>query len=121
MYTDDVYKKVYKLEVKFYVYCMNRATVVHTPQQLGAYIKALRKARKLTQSDVARMLGVTKMRVAAIEKDVGRVSTASVMELVHLLGGTVLFEAPSLTTRSPTEPDPTHSAASIRGRSRGEW
>jgi transcriptional regulator with XRE-family HTH domain len=98
---------------------MTSVTAVHTPQQLGAYIKALRKARKLTQSDVARMLGVTKMRIAAIEKDVGRVSTASVMELVHLLGGTVLFEAPSLPAR-PTA-NPLQPAESNRTRSRGEW
>ena len=102
---------------------MITTTPIRTSQQLGAYVKALRKARGLTQTDVARMLGVTKMRVATIEKDIGRVSTGSVMELVHLLGGSIQLEIPELPSRSATQSHPPQTAAlPVRAhRSKGEW
>ena len=91
--------------------------------QLGAYVRAMRKARGLTQTDVAKMLGVTKMRVATIEKDIGRVSTSSVIELLHLLGGSISLEIPGLPDRTQTKSEQTKTAGTeVRDkRPRGEW
>lgn len=101
---------------------MSQSAPISTPQQLGAFVRALRKAKGLTQAEVAQMLGVSKMRVATIEKNIGRVSTASVMQLVHLLGGTIHLASNDL----PQSPDgvepPTERARSLQGhRTRGEW
>ena len=38
------------------------------PEQLGPHIRALRRARKLTQRDLAARLGVTQARIADIER-----------------------------------------------------
>ena len=104
---------------------MPTLTSISTALQLGAHIRALRKARGLTQSDVAKMLGVSKMRVATIEKDIGRVSTASVLELVHLLGGNILLQLSAIDEASPddrvTKPDPAEPNRVTRRARRGEW
>ena len=65
---------------------MRNSFPVATAQQLTVYVRALRKSQGYTQADVAGMLGVSKMRVATIEKDVGRLSSASLIRLLHLLG-----------------------------------
>lgn len=57
-----------------------------TTQQLTEQVRALRKAQGKTQTDIARMLGVSTARVATIEKDVGRLSTRNLLKLLQLLG-----------------------------------
>ena len=59
---------------------------IATAQQLTEYVRALRKSRGQTQTDIARILGVSTARVATIEKDVGRLSTGSLLTLLSLLG-----------------------------------
>ena len=66
-----------------------------TAQQLTSYVRALRKSRGQTQADIARILGVSAMRVAAIEKDVGRLSTSSLIRLLQLLGARLDLETES--------------------------
>jgi HTH-type transcriptional regulator/antitoxin HipB len=96
---------------------------IDNPIQLTEYVRALRKARGETQSDVAKKLGVSTMRVAAIEKDLGRVSAHRLIELLHLLGAHLELEAngperpTSASTRDTNRPGvpPTH-----RPRT-GEW
>lgn len=65
---------------------------IATAQQLTEYVRALRKSRGQTQADIARLLGVSPMRVAAIEKDVGRLSTKRLIELLQLLGARLELE-----------------------------
>ncbi len=103
---------------------------IATAQQLTEYVRALRKSRGQTQADVARLLGVSAMRVAAIEKDVGRLSTKRLIELLQLLGAHLDLEIahettlPSSRHTTPSD-DPTLIVKSMRGtrdRSRGgEW
>ena len=59
---------------------------IATAQQLTEYVRALRKSRGRTQADVARILGVSTARVATIEKDVGLLSTSSLLSLLSVLG-----------------------------------
>lgn len=100
---------------------MRSSTVVANSQQLGAHVRALRKARGLTQTDVARMLGVSKMRVATIEKDVGRVATATVLGLIQLLGGAVRLDLPDAGNEAPPS-DALSKPNQIREvPRRGEW
>ena len=58
---------------------------ITTAQQLTQYVRALRKTHGYTQADLGRKLGVSAMRVATIEKDVGRLSTKSLIALLQLL------------------------------------
>ena len=65
---------------------MPTAFSIATAQQLTEYVRALRKTHGYTQAQVGRMLGVSAMRVATIEKDVGRLSTRNLLALLQLLG-----------------------------------
>ncbi len=69
---------------------------IDNPIQLTAYVRALRKARGRTQAEMARRLGVSTMRVATIEKDLGRVSTHRLIDFLHLLGAHLEMEVPDL-------------------------
>lgn len=103
---------------------------IATAQQLTEYVRALRKSRGQTQADVARLLGVSAMRVATIEKDVGRLGARRLIELLQLLGARLVLETDQ-ETNSPSEwrAEPLENAESIkrspqrnRKKSRGgEW
>ena len=56
------------------------------PSQLGPHLRALRRARKMTQSDLAARLGVTQARVSAIEADPAAVSVGQFMTILTALG-----------------------------------
>lgn len=56
------------------------------PSQLGPHLRALRRARKMTQSDLAVRLGVTQARVAAIEANPAAVSFGQLMSILAALG-----------------------------------
>ena len=109
---------------------MSQRFPIATAQQLTEYVRALRKSRGQTQADVARLLGVSAMRVAAIEKDVGRLSTHSLIALLQLLGARLDLEtdheinSPS-NRHAHSADDPTLISQSTRNmhtRSRGgEW
>lgn len=102
---------------------MIKTATISTPQQLNSYVRALRKARGLTQRDVAQMLGVSAMRVATIEKDIGRVSTASVLSLIQLLGGSLELSMP-VSTEIAQEQEGRELSIPPAGQSmkrRGEW
>ena len=56
------------------------------PSQLGPNLRSLRRARKMTQRDLAARLGVTQARVAAIEANPAAVSFGQVMAILAALG-----------------------------------
>lgn len=95
-----------------------------TTQQLTEQVRALRKAQGKTQTDIARMLGVSTARVATIEKDVGRLSTRNLLKLLQLLGARV-----EVHTSAGVEPpiDGETSTPTVKTRLRtprhpaGEW
>jgi len=64
---------------------MPKTFSITTAQHLTEYVRALRKTHGYTQADLGRKLGVSAMRVATIEKDVGRLSTKSLIALLQLL------------------------------------
>ncbi len=65
---------------------------LHNPDQLAAYLRALRKRRGLTQAALGLKLGVTGARIAAIERAPGSVAAAQLLEILHLLGARVYLE-----------------------------
>ena len=102
---------------------------ITTAQQLTEYVRALRKTHGYTQADLGRMLGVSAMRVATIEKDVGRLSTKSLIALLQLLDAKLELVVDSDSTQSAARELPaarpvTESSPAYHGRtqrSTGAW
>ena len=69
-----------------------------TPAQLRAHLKALRKASGLTQTQLARRLGIGQARMADIEKHPELVSAAQLLNVFAALGVEVLLR------RKPVSP-----------------
>ena len=65
---------------------------IQSPEQLAAYLRAMRKSKGLTQSDIGRALGVSAARVSEIEKDPGSVGFGQLQRLLHLLGTRLVLE-----------------------------
>ncbi|MBZ8142367.1 transcriptional regulator [Rubrivivax gelatinosus] len=81
---------------------------VHLSNQLPQYLRSLRKSRGLTQTELARRLGVVQSRVADIERDPGSVSVEQLLQLLSILGAQLLIqdlEAAAATTPPATPPD----------------
>lgn len=65
--------------------------VLQTPAQLPQHLKSLRKARKLTQIQVARRLGIKQARYAFIENHPETISTRQLLDLLAVLDVEVLL------------------------------
>lgn len=75
---------------------------IDTPTQAQAVLRALRRARGLSQAQVGQLLGVSQKRVARIEAAPDRTSLDQIAKLVSLLGGRVVIE--DLNQPSPKNP-----------------
>jgi HTH-type transcriptional regulator/antitoxin HipB len=63
-----------------------------TPAHLGAQLRALRRARGLTQAELGARLGVQQARIGKIERDPGCVSLAQLMQILAALGAEFLLK-----------------------------
>ncbi len=75
---------------------------VRTTQQLPTLLKAFRKTAKLTQTDVAKRLGVTQQTVSAMERNAESVSAERLMALMNILGVDLVLRARA----APVMPQP---------------
>ncbi|MDB5850921.1 MAG: family transcriptional regulator [Rhodoferax sp.] len=64
---------------------------VHFPSQLREHLRALRKARGLTQAALGQLLGVGQARIAEIENNPGVVSVDQLMKLLSALRASMLL------------------------------
>lgn len=62
---------------------------VRFPDQLRQHLRALRKARGLTQAQLGVLVGVSQARIAEIEANPGLVNFEQVMKLLSVLGVTL--------------------------------
>jgi HTH-type transcriptional regulator/antitoxin HipB len=70
--------------------------VLQSPAQLGDHLRALRKARGLTQRQLGLLLEVDQARISDIEKDPRAVNVAQFFRLLTVLGAqTVLRTSPA--------------------------
>lgn len=85
------------------------------PDQLRQHLRALRKARGLTQAQLGALVGVGQARVAEIEANPGLVNFEQLMKLLSALGVTVTLlqeasgpvaTATSRTKAAPEQPSP---------------
>lgn len=81
-------------------------SLIHSPTQLSAHLKSLRKARRLTQAQLGALIGVGQARVADIEKNPGAVNVAQLLEVLHALDTRLL-----LTSADKTSPSAAPGAA----------
>lgn len=82
---------------------------VRTPQQLPSLLQSFRKARGLTQADVAERLGVTQQTLSALERNAESVSVERLMRLLAILEVDLI-----LSTRAAPEGIAARAA-------RGDW
>ncbi len=82
--------------------------LLQTPDQLGDHLRALRKAKGLTQRQLSVLLGVDQARISDIEKNPGATSVAQFVRLLAALGAQAVLRTPPAsvpTKRSPTGAD----------------
>lgn len=87
---------------------------VQTPQQLAAYLRALRKAQGMTQRELGQQLGVSVARVSTIEQNPGAVSLQQLLRVLHALGAQLSLTDTPTSAPNPGLPDPAE-------RSDGDW
>jgi transcriptional regulator with XRE-family HTH domain len=62
-----------------------------TVAQFTDHLRALRKARGMTQTDLGRLMGVSQSRIADIERDPGSVSVTQMHQMLSALGGQMIL------------------------------
>jgi HTH-type transcriptional regulator/antitoxin HipB len=73
--------------------------LISVPGQLAPQLRSLRKVRGLSQTDLAKRLGVSQSRIAAIESNPTAVSAGQLLEILAVLGANlVLRDAQALAT-----------------------
>jgi HTH-type transcriptional regulator/antitoxin HipB len=77
--------------------------------QLRPQLRALRKQRGMTQAQLGAAIGVTQARVVEIEANPGTVSLQQVMQVLGVLGATLVIRDHGPTAE---EPPPTLSKGS---------
>lgn len=96
--------------------------VVQIPSQLSSHLRALRKARGLSQAALASRLGLSQTRVARIEGDPLAISVEQLLRVLAALGVQVSLE-PLPTNPATAElalTTPTTSATGNGGQN-GDW
>ena len=79
---------------------------IRLTEQLKPHLKALRKARGLTQAQLGELIGVKQARMAEIEAHPGTVSLEQLVKLLSALGATLHLHV---------EADSVQGAASVPG------
>lgn len=69
--------------------------------QLPSHLRALRKARGLSQAQLGGLLGVGQARIARIERDPSSVSVEQFLALLGALGVQVVLHAPDAASGRP--------------------
>ena len=96
---------------------------VDTVVQLRAVIKALRKTRGLSQTDLGRLLGVNQKRIAKIEADPGVTSWNQVVRLISALDGRIAIQdaaADAIGAKVASAP-PNASKAAPHSKKQASW
>ncbi|HUN26387.1 MAG TPA: helix-turn-helix domain-containing protein [Steroidobacteraceae bacterium] len=75
-----------------------------TPAQLAAYLRSLRRSKRLTQSALGSKLGLSQRRIATIEHDPDAVSLGQLMRILALLDARLILRVPG--KKDDTTPAP---------------
>jgi HTH-type transcriptional regulator/antitoxin HipB len=66
--------------------------LVHSPEQLSVLFKTTRKARKLTQNELALRMGLSANRFSELESDLGALTVQRLFELTQALGLEIIIQ-----------------------------
>ena len=86
------------------------------PEQLSLHLRSLRKARGLTQAQLASRMGVGQSRISAIETDATKLTAEQLLRLLAALDASVVLRTtdsapqtntPRLLAAEPKPGDPT--------------
>ena len=97
-----------------------------SPGQLSTHLRALRKARGLSQMQLGAVLGVGQTRVTRIERDPTAISVEQLLGLLGALGVQMVLRptgtrATAGQPEAPSKPRPTRSVAARRRRPDEPW
>lgn len=84
---------------------------VHTVRELGAQVRAARRARGMTQADLANRLRVSRDWVVRLEQGSPRLETQKVLDALSVLGLTLEVADTSPARALPTKKPPAKSQA----------
>jgi HTH-type transcriptional regulator/antitoxin HipB len=71
--------------------------LVHSPEQLAVLLKTTRKARKLTQGELALRIGLSANRFSELEADLGALTVQRLFELTQALGLEIFIQSAAPT------------------------
>ncbi|MGE0383530.1 MAG: helix-turn-helix domain-containing protein [Gammaproteobacteria bacterium] len=79
---------------------------IRFPDQFRQQLRALRKAKGLTQAQLGKLLGVGQVRIAEIEKDPSAVSVSQLFKLLTALDAHLLLRDPRPDDTPRSDPTP---------------
>lgn len=87
---------------------------IHFAEQLGQHLRAFRKARGLTQVQLAAHLGVTQSRIADIETNPGKVSLENLLKVFSALDLRLRLEDTSTSASATQRADTSATLADLK-------
>jgi len=75
-----------------------------TPKQLAAYLRSLRRAKRLTQSALGSKLGLSQRRIATIELEPDAVSIGQIMRVLAQLDARLILRVPGKKSEAKRAP-----------------
>jgi HTH-type transcriptional regulator/antitoxin HipB len=94
---------------------------IQTPQQLSAHLRALRKARGLSQAALGEALGVGQTRVARIEGNPTAVSVEQLIEVLGALGVQLVLRDVTVQRQVGGQVPKAARGAPKRAQAGGDW
>lgn len=94
---------------------------IQTPQQLSTHLRALRKARGLSQAALGEALGVGQTRVARIEGNPTAISVEQLIEVLAALGVQVVLRDVQALRNTPVPRQAQKPRAAKRRQSDVDW
>ena len=88
------------------------------PEQLSLHLRSLRKARGLTQAQLAARMGVVQSRIAALEKDATKLTAEQLLRLLAALNASVVLRMKDI---EPPAAPPQLRAKPTKGDAGGQW
>lgn len=80
-------------------------TTIHTPEQLGAILRDQRRARKMSQSQVATRLKIGQSRFSELEQNPAELNLARLLVLAKTLGLEVVLRSQDTGSSSTPNED----------------
>lgn len=89
---------------------------IRSSPQLSQHLRALRKARGLSQADLGMRMGLSQSRIARMENSPTQVSVDGLLQLLSVLGVHMVLS----DTDTSSKPSG-GSASALNGADKGDW